>query len=480
MIEEIMTAVAPVVVIDARTDPRTNKDIVARLGNRTIINLPLRLLDKPFGALGVGTFGDEGVRPPTAEDLEYLVGMASQVVVAAGRIRFLEERARAAEEKVSYERRVAQMQKLESLGLLAGGIAHDFNNLLTVILTTASALAATAPDETTRADAEVLVATAERGRALTRQLLAMSRSQPLRLEVLDLNRRLASLTDILARVLPATIEVELACAEKLPAVEADASQLDQVLMNLCINARDAMPKGGRLTLMTEEVMADAAFVKGHPWAKPGRYVLATVTDTGIGMAAAVRERVFEPFFTTKTEGAGTGLGLAVAYGIVVRHGGMLSCQSEPGAGARFLVYLPVRGRAVSAAGVMLEGAVAGGHERILVAEDDAGVRGVIGRVLRGAGYAVELVTDGVAACEAARKADYDLVLLDVIMPAMTGPDALREIRSLHPGVRFVLSSGYVGDTSALALVEAGDATMLEKPYDPDTLLRTVRHVLDRR
>jgi signal transduction histidine kinase len=478
MLEQIVHSDEPVVVDDARVDPRTDKRIVEQLGNRTIINIPLRLLDKPFGAFGMGTFGDEGCRPPTREQLDYLIGMASQLAVAAGRIRFLEERARAAREREELERRLFEVQKLESLGLLAGGIAHDFNNLLTIILGSAGLLRDRVEGSLALSCADAVIGAAERGRDLTRQLLAMSRSQPLELRPIDLNDRLGQLLLLLKRLLPENVELDLIQASRLPLVKIDGSQVDQVFMNLCVNARDAMPNGGRITIETEQVVVNGAFAKTHPWAKPGRYVLTTVTDTGSGMAQDVVERVFEPFYTTKPQGAGTGLGLAVAYGIVRQHLGMLHCYSEPGVGTTFKVYLPVHSRSASDVGTKIAGAVPRGNERILVAEDDPAVRAVIESILDTAGYRVVAVESGEAACEIAAREPVDLVLLDVVMPGMTGREALERIRLVRPGARFILSSGYTAQTDTSDPFDAGATTLLEKPYDPDRLLRAVRRALD--
>jgi signal transduction histidine kinase len=478
MMEEIMTSDVPVVVEDARVDPRTNKDIVAALGNRTIINVPLRLLDKPFGVFGCGTFGDEGCRPPSGGELDYLIAMASQISVAAGRIRFLEERSRAQDEKQTLERRLFQMQKLESLGMLAGGIAHDFNNLLMVILSGASLAEEALPNHEGRGDLRVVIEAAERGRDLTRQLLALSRSQELNLKPLDMNERLQALVQLLKRVLPETIAVDLIPGARLPLVDADASQLDQVFMNLCINARDAMPSGGRLTIETEQVVINGAYAATHPWAQPGRYVLITVTDTGVGMSRDILERIFEPFFTTKREQQGTGLGLAVCYGIVRQHGGMLNCYSEVNVGTTFKVYLPVLSRPVRDVGNKLQGAVGSGNERILVAEDDPSVRLVVKRILERAGYTVVAVENGEAACQRAAAESFDLVLLDVVMPGMTCQAALERLQALLPGARFLLSSGYTAETNLAALLTGSAHELLHKPYDPDRLLRTVRRILD--
>jgi signal transduction histidine kinase/CheY-like chemotaxis protein len=480
LLEQLVSSDEPVVVEDARTDPRTNKEIVAALGNRTIINIPLRLVDKPFGAFGLGTFADEGCRLPTPEQLDHLVGMAGQLSVAVSRIRFLDASRRATQQRIELERRVLEHQKLESLGLLAGGIAHDFNNLLTVILA-GTALARLAVGESPKAltELDAVVGAAERARDLTRQLLAMSRSQTLELRPIDLNDRLKQLLALLQRVLSETITLELIEGVRLPLVEGDASQLDQVFMNLCINAREAMPAGGKIIIETEQVLLDAAFVAAHPWAASGRYVCVTVTDTGTGMPREVMERVFEPFFTTKKERGGTGLGLAVAYGVVRQHRGLLHCYSEPGVGTVFKIYLPVYVRVAAHISTRIEGAAPRGYEKILLGEDDPAVRGATVRVLESAGYSVVAVENGAEACQAAARTPFDLVLLDVIMPEMSCRDALRGLKAELPNARYILSSGYTAEVKMDDLLKDG-TILLEKPYDPAQLLRVVRRVLDAR
>ena len=478
-LEQLVWSDGPVIIEDARSDPRTNKEIVERLQNRTLINIPLRLVDKPFGVLGVGTFGDEGCRVPTPDQLEHLMAMTGQITVAIARMRFVEAQSRADRERLELERRLLQLQKLESLGMLAGGVAHDFNNLLTVILSCAGLARERSVDEAVREEMQTIVEAALRGRDLTLKLLAMGRQQPLNLKRLDMNSQLSDLLRLVRRVLPETIQVDVIEAARLPLIEGDGSQIDQVFMNLCINARDAMPNGGRLTLETEQVLVNGSYVATHPWAKPGRYVLTTVTDTGVGISRDVLEHIFEPFFTTKTPDNGTGLGLAVAYGIVRQHGGMLNCYSEPGVGTSFKVYLPAVERMATAVGNKLVGAVprSTGEECVLVAEDDAAVRAVAARILRKAGYRVLTAENGATACDVVAEVPVDLVVLDVVMPGLSCSEIVARLRSVRPDVRILLSSGYSAGTNVADLLRETGLELVRKPYDPDQLLFAVRAVV---
>src|SRR5512133_732415 len=477
-LEALVASDSPVVIEDARLDPRTNKETVEKLQNRTLINIPLRLLDKPFGIVGFGTFGEEGCRPPDPAQLDYLVGMASQIVVAASRIRFVEVQARAEKDRREFERRLMQSQKLESLGMLAGGIAHDFNNLLTVITVSSALAEEMAEKPEIKAEIKSIRAAAMRAEGLTRQLLAMSRSQELHLKALDMNVQVRQLLQLARRVLPETIEIDSRYGSGLPMIEADAPQVDQVLMNLMINARDAMPKGGRIALETQQVVINDRYAETHAWAKPGRYVLLTVTHTGTGMSKEVQDRIFEPFFTTKGPRVGTGLGLAVTYGIIRQHPGIIQCYSEVGIGTTFKIYLPAAEMLAEDVGPRLKRPSPRGNELVLVAEDDEFVRAAAVRILEKAGYHVNAVEDGDAACRAIADASYGLVILDVVMPGMECREVVERIRALHPNTPIVLSSGYTAGNNAVALAKQTGLELLSKPYDPDRMLLTVRAALD--
>jgi CheY-like chemotaxis protein len=286
---------------------------------------------------------------------------------------------------------------------------------------------------------------------------------------------------LLQRLFPANLSVELIKGAHLPTVLSDATQFDQVFMNVSVNARDAMPKGGRLTIESEQVLLNAAYVAAHPWAKVGRFVLITVSDTGLGMPPEVVERIFEPFFTTKDIGVGTGLGLAVAYGIVQQHGGMMHAYSEVGVGSTFKVYLPAYDRSATIIGPKLLGKVTGGSERILVAEDNRQVQNVLRRILERAGYQVTTVDDGALAVEAVKGgARFDAIILDAMMPNLGGREAYEQLRLLDPKAAFLFSSGYAADPFPTKVLSEQGVELLQKPYDPDLLLRVVRQALDRR
>lgn len=367
-------------------------------------------------------------------------------------------------------------RKLEAVGQLASGVAHDFNNLLVVINGNVE-LARSTSDFSEREEllAEALEAS-DRAAKLTKQLLAFASRQVVKEELLDINSVTRDTLDLLRRLLPESIEVSFVAGKGLPLLLGDRGQIEQVLINLCVNARDAMPAGGRLMLTSEAVEIDAAEGPASCGLPLGRYLLLTVTDSGVGIAEAVLSRVFDPFFSTKNHG--TGLGLATAYGIVRQHGGLLNAQSNGGHGACFQIYLPAtlqRGEEPHPA--MRRVAVLGGSETILVAEDEDGVRAIVARVLRSRGYTVILARDGQEAVElfTVHANEIALVILDAIMPRMTGSQAHEEIRRQRPTIPILISSGYPSETTALS---DGGAHFLQKPYDPDMLLREVRSALD--
>jgi two-component system, cell cycle sensor histidine kinase and response regulator CckA len=377
-------------------------------------------------------------------------------------------------ERVNLEMRLRQAQKMEAIGQLAGGVAHDFNNLLLTILGNADFARRSGIDAQAGGYLDEIVHASHRAAGLTRQLLALSGKRPMRVAPVDLNELVRELVQMMRRTIPETIAIELVLDERLPLAWADASQIEQVLLNLCLNARDAMPGGGRLTLRSEAVSLSLL--------RRGSHALLSVSDTGSGIAPEIRERVFEPFFTTKSHGEGTGLGLFSAYGIVESHGGMLDFVTDAGSGTTFKVYLPLGPLTARREEDRRTEPARGGHETILVAEDADAVRGLLVRVLEHAGYDVVTAGDGAAAVERAReRGDIRLALLDMVMPRMSGPDAEIEIRKTLPGLPVLFTTGYSdgGYTNGAAHgARIPKSRIIQKPYAPDDLLRRVRRELD--
>ncbi len=392
------------------------------------------------------------------------------------------EHRRAEEAREESELHLQQVQRLEAIGRLAGGIAHDFNNLLLVINGHAEALRdALDAASHSRNDVETILRAADRAASLTRQLLAFSRKQQLCLRPIDLNAAVTSTSTMLRRVIGEDITLYTALASDLPAVTADVTQLEQVLMNLAVNARDAMPGGGVLTIETASVYLDDSYAATHVGVKPGHYARLAVSDTGTGMDAATSARVFEPFFTTKEKGRGTGLGLSTAYGIVKQSGGNIWVYSEPGCGTTFKVYMPLTGDEADLVAAPALVPVTGGAETILLVEDEDAVRDLLAEMLTHLGYDVLTAAHGDAALAVARRypSGIDLMLSDVIMPGlMNGPDVYAELAPERPEMKVIFMSGYT-DHAALHsnLIEAG-STFLGKPFTRADLASRVRSVLD--
>jgi len=383
-------------------------------------------------------------------------------------------------EELKLREQLSRSQRLESVGQLAGGLAHDFNNILQAVLGYAM-LGLGEVDETHPLHLHLseIRHAASRAAEITRQLLAFSRRQVLKREPVDLSLAVRGSLNLISRLLGDDIEVDYVAGHNLGAVEADLVQIEQVLMNLCVNARDAMPGGGRITIETENVLINTAYVTAHPWSRAGRYVLLSVSDTGQGMSEEVKANAFEPFFTTKSEGRGTGLGLAMVYGIVKQHDGFIHCYSEVNKGTTFKIYLPVTMRRVSTVGPKLEGAAKGGMETILVVEDDDAIRTLVHRILTRNGYKVVTADNGLDALSLLETGQVvDLVISDVVMPKMGGLELYKRLEDNPNRPPFLLTSGY---TSRMLDTDLGDMPsfpMLQKPYGPDDLLKKVRSVLD--
>ena len=389
--------------------------------------------------------------------------------------------ARDVTDRRSLERQLLQAQKMEAVGRLAGGVAHDFNNLLTAILASTDLLLESLPAaHPGREDALETRKAALRAAGLTRQLLAFSRQQVLLPQVLDLNEVADNMQKMLKRLLGEDIDLRTSLAPDLGMVRADPGQLEQVIMNLAVNARHAMPDGGKLTIETANVALDEAYGAAHPVVLPGRYVMIAVTDTGAGMDDATRARVFEPFFTTKPKGKGTGLGLATVYGIVKQSGGYVWAYSEPGHGATFKVYLPrVHEPAASARTTAVAKASLRGSETILLCEDQEEVRNLTQRILQAQGYDTLVAGSGE---EALLIADawpqpIHLLLTDVVMPGMSGRELALRLAPGHATMKVLYLSGYTDDSIVRHGVLEPGVAFLQKPFTAELLARKIREVL---
>src|SRR5229473_3534871 len=374
------------------------------------------------------------------------------------------------------EGQLRQSQKMEALGRLAGGVAHDFNNLLTVIKGHSELLFdRMKPADIFYGSTQQIMKTADRAASLTRQLLAFSRMQVLQPRILDLNTLVADMSKLLRRLVREDIEFGFRLGDTLGRVKADPSQIEQVLLNLTVNASDAMPQGGKLTIETQKLKVDEAYARARPPLKSGQYVQLVVTDTGHGMDAATKSRIFEPFFTTKDSGKGTGLGLATVYGVVRQSGGFIWVETSPGNGARFEIYLP---RAVEKEEALPYERVPArsrhGSETVLVVEDEDEVRSLASEFLRSAGYSVLTARDGVEALEVSDRlgGSIQLLLTDVVMPRMRGTELAQRLKACFPSLRVVYMSGYLEqDTCSGEILEK--AIVLQKPFSRDTLIRQI-------
>jgi PAS domain S-box-containing protein len=379
------------------------------------------------------------------------------------------------------EQQFRQSQKMEAIGRLAGGIAHDFNNMLGVIIGY-SEIAQDNLSEThpAKKHIEQIKLAGNRAASLTRQLLAFSRQQVLEPKILNLNTAVKNMTRMLSRMIGENIELVVKPAEPLGNVQADLGQIEQVLMNLSVNARDAMPKGGKLVIETANVDLDKSYAQQHQSVVPGPYVMLTVSDTGVGMDPSVMNQIFEPFFTTKGPNEGTGLGLSTVYGIVKQSGGYIWVYSETNKGSTFKIYLPRVGKPAESSASGKETAAARGTETILIVEDDPTLRMLTVELLEGSGYVLLQAENGITALELARnyQGTIELVVTDVIMPGMSGPDMADELHKLQPATKVLYISGYTGEFAAHQGVLGMGAPLLSKPFSRNSLLSKVRSVLD--
>lgn len=438
-----------------------------------------RGIDTPFIFLS-GTIGEDmAVSAMKAGAQDYVIkGNVARLLPAIERE--LRE-AEARREKKHVEHRLRQLEKFEALGKLAGGVAHDFNNVIGAIMGWAEIGADRVAEGSQEGKLFRKIGDqARRAAGLTRQLLAYARRQILEPKNINLNQMVKETTALLEKVIGEQIEVKMALAEDLRVTRADPAQVEQVLMNLCFNARDAMPVGGQLLIETRNLDLDEKYCSRHADARPGRWIQLSVSDTGTGMDAATLERIYEPFFTTKEVGKGTGLGLATVFGIMKQHGGFIEVYSEVGAGTAFHVHLPVSEGEAESLRAADDAPARGGNELILVAEDHEGMRDMAEQILGTLGYKLILARDGDEAVQKFREraGEISLLLMDVVMPKMAGTEAYDKICASHPGIPVIFTSGYSEQGVYLSSALRAGATVLQKPYGARTLAKKIRELLD--
>jgi len=397
-----------------------------------------------------------------------------------GIFRDITERKRAEEERAKLESQLRQAQKMEAIGTLASGIAHDFNNLLGGILGYSSLLLGKLPTEdANRKYVELIEKASNRAAELTNRLLGFARRGKYEVKPVDVNRLINEVVQLLSASINKKIKIRTNLCGENPFTNGDPNQLEQILMNLCVNAQDAMPGGGELSICSQVVHLDEKFVSKHMGATQGEYVRLSISDTGMGMDEETRAKIFDPFFTTKEQGRGTGLGLSMVYGIVKNHGGYVSCHSRLGKGTTFDVYLPLTQGVLSQP---RKGRVepVSGSESILVVDDEEILRDLMKDILEGLGYGVMLASDGREAVDVYRehKGGIDLVIVDMVMPKMGGRETYQELRRINPGVKALLASGYSKDTAAQQILDLGVKDFLHKPFSLEEIAHKVREVLD--
>lgn len=468
----------PCVIRDIATDSRFApwRQEALRRGFASALGLPLRAQDEPFAALTIYAPDPDAFEE---DEVAFLADVAR--VVSRGI-----ETLRAKEALRRSQEQLQQAQRLEAVGLLAGGVAHDFNNLLQVIMGRGELLLETlGPEALARQGVGEMVEAGQRAANLTRQLLAFSRKQVLEPRVLDLNHAVRGIEKMIRRLIGEDIDIETHLAPALETTLADPGQIEQILVNLALNARDAMPRGGKLTFETGNVELDAEYARRHAGVTPGPHVMLAVSDTGHGMPPEVLEHLFEPFFTTKERGKGTGLGLATVYGIVKQSGGHIWVYSEPGRGSTFKVYLPriapAEAAAVALSTARAEAARRPGTETVLVVEDEDGVRATVAATLRAQGYTVhEARTPGDALLRFEPIAPkVGLLITDVVLPDMSGRELAERLQALRPGLRVLYMSGYTDNAIVHHGVLDPGLAFLQKPFTRDALARKVREVLDK-
>ncbi len=479
-VENIETADIPITVNNAE-----------RYTSSSFIIMPLKAKSSTIGVVCLSNKAAGAVFGP--QDQQFLSVLLAQVGFAVENARLLMQARDSAQQLqrtvrdrdvqlYHAEQKFSEVEKLSAIGRLAGGVAHDFNNILQTIQGYLQlAMEGMDPDDIKYQDLEHVMKASKRADKLITQLLAFGRRQSLKPIDMDLNRVIDDMIEMLKPTIGEHIELKVIPETELGAIRADPAQMEQILMNLCLNARDAMPDGGRITINTANVKADDGFCNRYPLAEPGMdYVQVEVADTGCGMDETTREKAFEPFFTTKDVGKGVGLGLASVYGIVKQHNGIIDIESAPGEGTRFWIHLPAIDRPAVEFQRETPEKPRGGNETILVAEDDAEIAELAKRILVQAGYTVLTAADGEEALRVYEEdpGRVDFALLDIIMPNMNGDDVRRKIHETRPELPVLFSSGYSSNTLSSDINLGETYRKIAKPYDPAELLGTIREMLD--
>ena len=457
----------PVWIADVAQDSNlSRKALATRLRLRSAIAFPIKQRDE---TLGVIDFFSAKIRSPDDELLAMFATVGSQIG------QFIERK--------QIEEQFRQSQKMEAFGQLAGGVAHDFNNILAVIMGYSTLLMDDeSVNEGIKEHLKQVYSAGERAANLTRQLLTFSRKKEMQVNSLDLNEIVGNIAKMLGRIIGEDIKLQCNYGSNLPTVQADEGMMEQVLMNLAVNARDAMPKGGQLIIGTDRVATDAAYIQSNPDARAGEFICLSVRDTGCGMTPEIKARIFEPFFTTKGVGKGTGLGLATVFGIVKQHQGWIEVESQVGVGTTFKVFLPASARPDAAVELTaIQTKVRGGSETILLVEDEVALRGLTKIILQRFGYRVLEAESGVKALSVWQEhgSQIDLLLTDMIMPdGITGRELAKQLLALKPGLKVIYTSGYSMDSEETAFRVREASTFLQKPYQSQKLAQAVRNSLD--